>query len=76
LHAVCDGAGRPLVMLLSEGQISDYKGAALMLPAMPKAKQLLARQGLRRRLAPRRPRQAPHRRLHSFESQPENRDPP
>ena len=32
LHAVCDGQGRPLVMLLSEGQMSDYKGAALMLP--------------------------------------------
>jgi transposase len=31
LHAVCDGQGRPLVMLLSEGQMSDYKGAALML---------------------------------------------
>ena len=29
-------------MLLSEGQMSDYKGAALMLPAMPKAKQLVA----------------------------------
>ena len=45
LHAVCDGDGRPLVMLLSEGQMSDYKGAALMLPAMPKAKQLLADKG-------------------------------
>jgi transposase len=45
LHAVCDGNGRPLVMLLSEGQMSDYKGAALMLPAMPKAKQLLADKG-------------------------------
>ena len=32
LHAVCDGQGRPLIMLLSEGQMSDYKGAALMLP--------------------------------------------
>ncbi len=30
LHAVCDGRGRPLVMLLSEGQMSDYKGAALL----------------------------------------------
>jgi hypothetical protein len=29
-------------MLLSEGQMSDYKGAALMLSAMPKATQLLA----------------------------------
>src|SRR5450432_2795189 len=41
LHAVCDGQGRPLVMLLSEGQMSDYKGAAQMLPALPKAKTLL-----------------------------------
>jgi transposase len=32
-------------MLLSEGQMSDYKGAALMLPAMPRAKQLLADKG-------------------------------
>lgn len=31
LHAVCDGRGRPIIMLLSEGQMSDYKGAALML---------------------------------------------
>src|SRR3984957_9636184 len=28
LHAVCDSSGRPLVMLLSEGQMSDYKAAA------------------------------------------------
>ena len=34
LHAVCDGQGRPLVMLLTEGQTSDYKGAALMLDAL------------------------------------------
>ncbi len=27
LHAVCDGQGRPVIMLLSEGQMSDYKGA-------------------------------------------------
>jgi transposase len=45
LHAVCDGRGRPLVMLLSEGQMSDYKGAVLMAPALPKAKQLLADKG-------------------------------
>ena len=32
-------------MLLSEGQMSDYKGAALMLPAMPRAKELLADKG-------------------------------
>ncbi len=45
LHAVCDGKGRPLVMLLSEGQMSDYKGAALMLDALPPAKTLLGDRG-------------------------------
>jgi transposase len=32
-------------MLLSEGQMSDSKGAALMAPALPKAKELLADKG-------------------------------
>ncbi len=45
LHAVCDGKGRPLVMLLSEGQMSDYKGAALMLDALPSAEALLGDRG-------------------------------
>ena len=45
LHAVCDEHGRPLVMLLSEGQMSDYKGAALMLDALPTANALLGDRG-------------------------------
>ena len=45
LHAVCDGYGRPLVMLLSEGQMSDFKGAALMVEALPKARVMLADRG-------------------------------
>jgi transposase len=32
-------------MLLSEGQMSDYKGAALMLDALPKTKDLLGDRG-------------------------------
>ena len=32
-------------MLLSEGQMSDYKGAALLLPSLPKARELLADRG-------------------------------
>jgi hypothetical protein len=32
-------------MLLSEGQMSDFKGAALMLPALPGARELLADKG-------------------------------
>ena len=34
-----------MIMLLSEGQMSDYKGAALMIDALPKAKALLADRG-------------------------------
>jgi transposase len=32
-------------MLLSEGQMSDYKGAALMLDALPRAKAMLSDKG-------------------------------
>lgn len=32
-------------MLLSEGQMSDYKGAALLVAVLPKAKELLADRG-------------------------------
>jgi len=42
---VCDGQGRPLILLLSEGQMSDYKGAALIIDAFPKAKALLGDRG-------------------------------
>lgn len=37
--------GRPLVMLLSEGQMNDYKGAALMLDSLCKAKTIIADKG-------------------------------
>jgi len=45
LHAVCNGQGKPVAMLLSEGQMSDYKGAAVLVPTLPKAKELLADRG-------------------------------
>ena len=45
LHAVCDGKGRPIILLLTEGQMSDYKGAALLFDAIPNAKTLLADKG-------------------------------
>ena len=61
-------------MLLSEGQMSDYKGAALMLPAMPKAKALLADKGYDADWF-RRPRKARRRRLHPLEIQSEGRHP-
>ena len=32
---VCDRLGRPLVMLLTEGQTSDFNGAAVMFPLLP-----------------------------------------
>ena len=33
------------MLLLSEGQMSDYKGAALMIDALPRAKVMLADKG-------------------------------
>jgi len=45
LHAVCDGQGRPVVLLLTEGQASDHRGAALMLPRLPPANALIADRG-------------------------------
>jgi len=33
-YAVCDDAGKPLVTMLSEGQMSDYIGARLILDAL------------------------------------------
>ncbi len=45
LHRVTDGQGRPLAMLLTEGQASDYRGTALLLTALPPAKDLIADKG-------------------------------
>jgi transposase len=45
LHAVCDGLGRPIMMLLTEGQMSDHKGAFLLFESLPNAKELLGDKG-------------------------------
>ena len=34
-----------MVLLLSEGQMSDHKGAALMLPVLPRARELIGDRG-------------------------------
>jgi len=45
LHARCDDKGRPLVLCLSEGQLSDHVGAKLINPVMPNAKVLVGDKG-------------------------------
>jgi transposase len=45
LHAVCDGQGRPIRLLLSEGQMSDHTGAALLLDALPRPSTLIGDRG-------------------------------
>jgi putative transposase len=45
LHAVCDAKGKPIILLLSEGQMSDHKGARFILDALPKTKCLIADRG-------------------------------
>lgn len=42
---MCDGKGRPIILLLTEGQMSDHKGAALLFASLPKAKVLLGDKG-------------------------------
>ena len=42
---MCDGQGRPIILLLTEGQMSDHKGAFLLFSALPHAKELLADKG-------------------------------
>lgn len=37
--------GRPLILLLTEGRVSDFKGAALIAPHLPDAKSLIADKG-------------------------------
>jgi transposase len=45
LHAVCDGRDRPILLRLTEGQMSDHRGAGLILNALPDAKELLGDRG-------------------------------
>ena len=45
LHAACDGQGRPIALLLTEGQRSDHHGAALLQPILPQARELLGDRG-------------------------------
>jgi transposase len=45
LHVVCNEAGKPLVMMLTEGQMSDHKGARLMFHTLPNARTLIADKG-------------------------------
>ncbi len=40
-----DGDGRPVRFLLTEGQQSDHKGAATLLPDLPAAKEILSDKG-------------------------------
>src|SRR4028118_1035735 len=45
LHMVSDGRGRPLTFFLSPGQMSDAKGALVLLADLPPAKRLIGDKG-------------------------------
>ena len=45
LHAVCDGTGKPVLLFLTAGQVSDYTGARKLMETLPAAKHLLADRG-------------------------------
>ncbi len=42
---VCDGLGRPIILLLTEGPMSDHKGAAMLVPSLLHAKVLIGDRG-------------------------------
>lgn len=45
LHALCDSKGRPIRLHLTAGQRSDFKGAEVLLDALPKADVLIGDRG-------------------------------
>jgi transposase len=45
LNAICDGRGRPIVMMLSEGQMHNKKAANVLASALPAARELVAERG-------------------------------
>jgi transposase len=45
LHAVVDNEGKPVLLFLSAGQVSDYKGARQLLGFLSNAKVMLADRG-------------------------------
>ena len=63
LRSVYDDRGRPRVMLLTEGQMIDYKSAPLTFDAVPRSKRAEIRQRVAGRLDPGRHRTA-HRQTH------------
>jgi transposase len=45
LHTLCDNLGRPVRLLITEGQRSDFRGADALLKDLPRAKALLGDKG-------------------------------
>jgi hypothetical protein len=45
LHAVTDQDGRPVALLLTEGQMSDHTGTKILYPTLPDAEALIADKG-------------------------------
>jgi transposase len=45
LHAVCVDTSKPVRLLLTEGQASDYTGARYLLPSLSQAKHMIADRG-------------------------------
>lgn len=45
LHAICDCQGRPLNLLVTAGQVSDYIGACALVGSFPKVDWLLGDRG-------------------------------
>ena len=69
-----DGRDKPVALLFSEGQMSNYKGPALLLPVLPKAKELLADRGYDTAWFGAAPQGKEYYALHSAQEEPQNPD--
>ena len=45
LHVVCERHARPVILLLKQGQMSDHKGAGLLIDALPPACEVITDRG-------------------------------
>ncbi len=46
LHAICDSRGRPLSLIITAGQVSDYTGARALQSGLPDVDWLLGHRRL------------------------------
>jgi transposase len=74
LHAVCDEQGKPMILLLTEGQMSDHTGARLLIEKLPAGSTLIGDRGYDSKSFPHRSERAWDQGVHSADQEPPTAD--